>query len=590
MKTNKLFIGMASLVTAIAFTACSQDETEFQQSAYNKGNVISLTYQLAQTRAASDPQTTALSTSNKVGVFVTSGSATITNGNNNEHSVGAAGALTTSNTMNYPTEDGAKVNIYAYAPYASAMALSSDNAFSVSTDQSAESGYLASDLVYASKADQASTEDAVSLTFAHKLSQLQITIQNEAEIDLSSATVYITGTKTATTFNPSTGAVGTASGDAAAIKAASISDAGTVYAIVAPQDIAANTELVKIVAGGKQYVAKLTNAATLAGSKAYKFTVKLAISEEPVVEVPITMGTTSITEWGTPDDLGEATAEEAEVEPITLTATFQTPGSNASYEAPTYTWTGSTSNLMTVFEFANGELANYHTLKFTFSNLVDGPVRMGYYVGSTFTEFGSGYYSAGEKTVDLTALGIDLSTVTKIAFGGRSNAGSCDILASDVILIGNGDGSTVPSDASQGDEQGDEQGSDEPAADGKLYATFGTPGGNASYDATTFTYAWTGSTNNLMNCFTFDNGELANYTTLNFTFTELSDGASVRINVLFSDNTNKSKSYYSAGTKATAITELLDDTHTAADVTAIRFGGNSNSGSAVVKASEMYLE
>ncbi|MBO6216930.1 MAG: hypothetical protein J6N73_04700, partial [Prevotella sp.] len=129
--------------------------------------------------------------------------------------------------------------------------------------------------------------------------------------------------------------------------------------------------------------------------------------------------------------------ENSEVDPY-LYATFGTPASNATYNAPTYTWTGSTSNLMTVFEFANGELANYETLTFTFSNLVDGPVRMGYYVGTAFTEFGNGYYSAGKKTVDLTALGIDLSTVTKIAFGGRSNAGSCDILASDVYLTKTG--------------------------------------------------------------------------------------------------------------------------------------------------------
>lgn len=131
---------------------------------------------------------------------------------------------------------------------------------------------------------------------------------------------------------------------------------------------------------------------------------------------------------------GSNTESETGSDSNTLTATFGTPGSNASYAAPTYTWTGSTSNLMTVFEFANGELANYKTLTFTFSNLVDGPVRMGYYVGSAFTEFGNGFYSAGTKTVDLTTLGIDLSTVTKIAFGGRSNAGSCDIKASDVIL------------------------------------------------------------------------------------------------------------------------------------------------------------
>lgn len=118
----------------------------------------------------------------------------------------------------------------------------------------------------------------------------------------------------------------------------------------------------------------------------------------------------------------------------TLTATFGTPSSNATYVAPKYTWTGSTSNLMTVFEFANGELKNYKTLTFTFSNLTGGMVRMGYFVGSDFTEFGNGYGSNGLKTVDLTALGIDLSTVTKIAFGGRSDAGSCDIKASDVIL------------------------------------------------------------------------------------------------------------------------------------------------------------
>ncbi|MBR1545391.1 MAG: hypothetical protein IJ633_01160, partial [Prevotella sp.] len=93
------------------------------------------------------------------------------------------------------------------------------------------------------------------------------------------------------------------------------------------------------------------------------------------------------------------------------------------------------SNLMTVFEFANGELKNYTTLKFTISNLSEGSsVRMGYYVGSTFTEFGNGFYSNGEKTIDLTALDIDLSTVNKIAFGGRSSSGSVDILASNVIL------------------------------------------------------------------------------------------------------------------------------------------------------------
>lgn len=118
-----------------------------------------------------------------------------------------------------------------------------------------------------------------------------------------------------------------------------------------------------------------------------------------------------------------------------LTATFGTPGGNASYASPTYTWTATTNNLMTCFEFANGELAAYKTLTFKIANLTSGTmVRMGYYVGSTFTEFGNGYGSNGTKTVDLTTLGIDLATVTKIAFGGRTGAGSVDILASEVVL------------------------------------------------------------------------------------------------------------------------------------------------------------
>lgn len=425
MKANKFFIGMASLVAAMAFTACSQDEAELQQSNYSKGNVISLTYLLAQTRAASDPQTSALSTSNKVGVFVTSGSTTITNGNNNEHSVGAAGVLTTSNTMNYPTEDGAKVNIYAYAPYAASMALSSDNNFSVSTDQSAESGYLASDLVYASKTDQASSESAVSLNFAHKLSQLQITIQNDANVDLSSAVVTVTGTKIATTFNPSTGAIGDASGEATDIKAATISAATTVYAIVVPQDLAAETELVKITTSNKAYVAKLTSAATLAAGKAHSFTVKLVEATTPVVEVPVSLNATSITEWGTPTSLGEADMEEETVEVTSpLNATIEKPSSvtNASWdsETSTYTWTATTNNLLNCFTFSNGELASYSKLHFTIASLSGGSLRINL-LYSDNTNNSKTYGSNGTKDVTLTELldsGKSLGDVTAIRFGG----------------------------------------------------------------------------------------------------------------------------------------------------------------------------
>ena len=604
MKTNKFFMGMAALMAAVAFTACSSDETDLTQQV-EQGRAINLTSQMVPTRAASELQTTAVSTQVKVGAFGVTGTNIISNGNNNQYTVESDATLSATQNMIWP-DATSTVNIYAYAPYQTGWTYNAANSFSVKTDQSADADYLASDLLY-DKASSTQTTEAIPLGFTHKLSRINVTVKksSEATATLNGASVYITNTCTATTLNPSTGELASTPSTVNNIKIGTLSaeptaEGTTLYGITVPQQLAANTKLVKIVTAEetpKTLVAKLGSDATLQSGKSYNFTANVGSG----MEVELTLGSVTLTGWGDSEDLGSATVEEEEPEPITLTATFQTPASNASYDAPTYTWTGSTSNLMTVFEFANGELANYHTLKFTFTNLVDGPVRMGYYVDSNFTSFGS-YYNAGEKTIDLTALTIDLSTVTKIAFGGNSNAGSCDILASNVILIGNGNGSST-NENDNDDENGDDQGNDEPAADGKLYATFGSPGSNATYDGSTSTYSCTQSYSNLMNCFTFSAGELANYSKLVFAISELSNN--VRINFCYgsgnSDNLNISTEKYgdsaifgSAGTKTITMehvtTALATVNKTLADVTSIRFGGASTTASCVVKASEMYLE
>lgn len=436
MKKNSMFLGMATLVAAtLALTGCSSDEMSYQVPV-QQGNKISLTSSFNATRGTNELQSTQLSTAVTVGAFGISGDAVITNGDNNAYAVAVNGDLSAAADMAWPAVGD--VSIYAYAPRQNGWTYNSDNAFSVAADQSTDAGYLASDLVYGVPASNpvSQTEDPIALNFTHKLAKINITIQKAtgATIDLSAATVTIMNTKTATTLNPSTGAVGEATGEVQDILAVSaLGDATTACAIMVPQEIAADTRLVKIVADGKILYAKLGAATTFVGGKSYNFTVKVGSTPEPVTEVTLALGSTAVVNW---------------------------------------------------------------------------------------------------DSVDL------------------------------------------------GEEQ----------ADGKLYATFGNPGGSASYNAETFTYEWAASTNNLMNCFSFANGELASYSTLNFTFTELTEGGSVRINVLFSDGNNKSKSYYTAGTKATPISELLDASHTAADVTAIRFGGNSGSGSTVIKASEMYLE
>ena len=114
---------------------------------------------------------------------------------------------------------------------------------------------------------------------------------------------------------------------------------------------------------------------------------------------------------------------------VTLNASFQTPASNASWNAGTntYTWTGSTNNLMTMFSFSKGELAMYskihlevaqsthHNFRFT---LMNGSTKLGEVV----------CWSSGTKDITFAThentKNVDLSQVTDIAFGGSEDPGT----------------------------------------------------------------------------------------------------------------------------------------------------------------------
>jgi len=115
-----------------------------------------------------------------------------------------------------------------------------------------------------------------------------------------------------------------------------------------------------------------------------------------------------------------------------LYATYGTPADKGSWNAETgvYSWTGSYSNLMDLFVFGAGELANYESLHFTTSDYVDGPYRVCFMTGSTATAT-IAFYSAGEKNLVLSerdeTKNLDLSQITSIKFGGASDAGSITI-------------------------------------------------------------------------------------------------------------------------------------------------------------------
>lgn len=583
MKKNSYFIGLLGLCI-MAMTGCSQDEEESNASKQNTRKML-LTSNVAQTRSISQKiQTTQLTSGNTVGVVVTDETDAIIS-DNSKITADGDGGFTYDKDLFWPVEG--KAGIYAYAPYQEGWKekFGEDYTFTVAADQTTDSGYLSSDLLYGTPTNGnpiAQSESAVAITFQHKLVKININLKNHSETDLGGSTVRLQNVANTATFNLKTGELGTPSGKAT-VKAATFATDATTYscsAIVMPQKLTAGSEYVGVVLkSGGMLTAKLHSDMELVGGKTYNFTVSVGVGGADMTV------TSALTDWddNTTNLIGEIDPEDI-TEPDTekLYATFGTPGSNASYSAPTYTWTAGNSNLMTCFEFASGELKNYKKLTFTISNLTEGAsVRMGYYVGTEWTEFGNGYYSAGTKTVDLTALGIDLSTVTKISFGGKSgDGGSVDIKATDVYLEGTGGGS---SDSGSGDSSS--SGGSSGSGDGNsLTANFQTPGSNASYSAPTYT--WTAGNNNLMTVFEFANGELKNYSTLTFTFSNLVDGPVRMGYYVGSDFTEFGNGYYSAGTKTVDLTALGIDLST---VTKIAFGGRSSAGSCDIKASDVIL-
>ncbi len=580
MKKNSYFIGLLGLCI-MAMTGCSQDEPE-QQATKQEARKMILTSDVAQTRSISQNiQSSQLSNGNTVGVVVTDESGAILS-DNTKITADGDGGFTYDKDLFWPVEG--KAGIYAYAPYQDGWKdkFGENYTFTVAADQTTDSGYLSSDLLYGTPTNGnpiAQSESAVAITFQHKLVKININLKNHSETDLGGSTVRLQNVANTATFNLKTGELGSSSGKAT-IKAATFATDATTYscsAIIMPQNLTAGSEYLGVVLkSGDMLTAKLNNGMELVGGKTYNFTVSVGVGGADMTV------TSALTDWddNTTNLIGEIDPEDI-TEPDTekLYATFGTPGSNASYSAPTYTWTAGNSNLMTCFEFASGELKNYKKLTFTISNLSEGAsVRMGYYVGSDFTEFGNGYYSAGKKEVDLTALGIDLSTVTKISFGGKSgDGGSVDILATEVYLEGTGGGSSDSGSSDSSSSGGSSDGN-------SLTATFQTPGSNASYSAPTYT--WTGSSNNLMTVFEFSNGELKNYTKLTFTFSNLVDGPVRMGYYVGSEFTEFGNGYYNAGKKEVDLTALGIDLST---VTKIAFGGRSNAGSCDIKASDVIL-
>ena len=248
-------------IAALALTACSNDD----EIKVGGDNAILLTSSLdvAETRAATNIQTSAFDADETVDVYITEH-----NGGNNpttypqpiEYTTGAGGALTVGTQYYYPTS-GNGVNIYALYPATAATG----ELFTIKEDQSTDANYKASDLMYGKPATNpvSPSANAVDIQFSHLLSKVTINLKPGANVaSLNGAEVKLLGVQPSTTLTASKDgcSIAPASGDATPITVMTATETVTSgSAIIVPQTLP--EMFLQVTLGGATLTGKLDSGA-----------------------------------------------------------------------------------------------------------------------------------------------------------------------------------------------------------------------------------------------------------------------------------------------------------------------------------------
>ena len=196
MKKNMIFAAIA----ALALTACSNDD----EVKVGGDNAIHLTSSLnvAETRAATDIQTSAFDAGETVDVYITENEP----GTNETHynqpilaTTKTGGALDLQDGPYYYPTSGNGVNIYALYPATAATG----ELFTIAEDQSTDANYKASDLMYGKPASNpvSPSANAEDIQFTHLLSKVTINLKpGENVTSLDGAKVELLGVKPSTTL------------------------------------------------------------------------------------------------------------------------------------------------------------------------------------------------------------------------------------------------------------------------------------------------------------------------------------------------------------------------------------------------------
>lgn len=274
------------MATALTLSACSNDS--------EPGSEIRLFTEVAtQTRAANDPaalQQTQFANGTQISVQVTDKAAT------NpvayplaQYTADGAGGLTPSGAKQYFPASGSKVDVYAYHPAGAAQA------FSVATDQSANAGYLASDLMWASLAgiSNASTAEQCRLSFTHLLSKIVVQLVQGPgftadDLSATSITLGAGALITSGTFAAATGTFTAAASGTGTITVATNAGTAEHAAIVVPQAMDGKKITLTFASQSSNYT--IAEGVTFEPGKKYTYKLKVGTSG-------ITLVSSQISDW-----------------------------------------------------------------------------------------------------------------------------------------------------------------------------------------------------------------------------------------------------------------------------------------------------
>ncbi len=281
MTHNGIFIRLSVPVALqLLLMGCTADETLPAGDAL-EGVPIRLTATLQTTRVADELQDTRLSTAVTMGVFGLSDGNIIANGDNAAYTVDADGNLNAmSGDMTW--QANRELSIIAYSPRQDSWDYHSvEHVFAVAADQSNATGYLDSDLLYASVTTE--PQATVSLGFTHLLSRIALRLSTDNSASLTDATISIAGTLPTTKVTLADGDINAASGTPTDIVVGSGISLGaggstTLYGIVVPQTLGAGTTLVEISDQSRVLRYSLSDAMVLESGQSYTLDVNISSS------------------------------------------------------------------------------------------------------------------------------------------------------------------------------------------------------------------------------------------------------------------------------------------------------------------------